>query len=135
MSHRNHGPVGGVVELVADKVLNGMIVVVAGMPYPLVGLEDRDGVGSSPVHGLAAEPKELHVAVEWLGVGRLCQALVPFGTLHAGYGLHVQVWVRAQGSFNDRVLWNQVRTSCMGIWELEAWSNQGPPTSNNCMVR
>ena len=92
---RSHlGPVWcGAVELVADQVLYGVVVVVAGVPQPLVRLESGEGVGPAPVHGLAAEPEELHEAVGRLGVGGLCQAPVPHGALYVIDGLHVEVRV------------------------------------------
>ena len=93
MAHGDQGTVGGAVELVAHEALDGVVVVVAGVPCPLVGLEGGEGVGPPPVHGLAAETEELHEAVVRLGVGGRGEAVLLHGAAHVVDGLDVQVRV------------------------------------------
>ena len=55
----NSSPSGYVEQVVVDKRLKRMVMVVTGVPEPLCAIQDRAEVCSTPVVCLATESKEM----------------------------------------------------------------------------
>ena len=79
-------PRGNIQQVVVHKGLKGVIVVVTGVPYPLVWAEIWEEVDRPPVHCLTGESKKMSVMVVRFTISRWWQTFFFMGTGEVVHG-------------------------------------------------